>query len=398
MNALENPSAYSEAFFSVDRSDIQPRLKSIPKNRQYLVGEFLPQSIAWFLTGPGTVGKTTLTMHLGASVATGTKFLGQPCKKGDRVLMYLSEDDNCEIAHRLHRIQQSLDGQIYPDLAKNLKIFPSPLIHLPMFDHEPSIDGPSATQYFGNLWAAAQKIKDLRLIVIDSYTRINNLNQVNHSNASYVALCLEMLARDTGATVLLIHHPPKHGSSETRGSGALLNALRWTASLGYQKKEAVQTGGLSLSIAKNNYGPSVTYKLQRRDNGLLSVAKSEPEESKQERNARAIGEVCRLIEESPAKEGGLTYSQLRPSAGLTKRFDIPFAEFKAVLEDACKHGSVRRQLGRPALENQRYQPTFSARPRCFRTSRQELCSYFSAIPAKQLQEDTTNCSKAIQAL
>ncbi|MDP4533506.1 AAA family ATPase [Marinobacter salarius] len=338
-NALGNPSAYSEDFFSVDSSDIQPRLASTPDDRQYLAGGFLPQGIAGLLTGQGAVGKTTLTMQLGAAVATGTEFLGQPCQKGS-VLMYLSEDDNCEISHRLHRIQQSLDGQVRSDLVKNLKIFPSPLIHLPMFDYDPAAGGPSATQHFGNLWAAAQKIKDLRLIVIDSYTRINNLDEVNHANASYVALSLEMLARDTGATVLMIHHPPKHGSSETRGSSALLNALRWTASLGYRKKGASGTGGLTLSVAKHNYGPTVSYQLQRQDNGLLSTSKPEPEESEQERNERVIAEVCRFIEESADKEKGVTFSQLRPHAGLNKQFQIAQEKLKALLSEACKQGKL----------------------------------------------------------
>jgi hypothetical protein len=64
MNALENPNAYSEAFFSVDCSDIQPRLESIPKNRQYLVGEFPQPGIAGLLTSPGAIGKPNWPCNL----------------------------------------------------------------------------------------------------------------------------------------------------------------------------------------------------------------------------------------------------------------------------------------------------------------------------------------------
>jgi len=339
VNALENPDAYSESFFSVSRSDIQPRLEGTPESRPYLVGELLPKGVAGLLTGQGAIGKTTLAMQLGAAVATGTEFLGQPCEKGS-VLMYLSEDDDCEMNTRLHRIKESLKTEHQGELIKNLKTFTSPLIHLPMFDYDSTGRGPSVTPNFANFWAAAHQLTDLRLIVIDSYTRINNLDEVNHANASYVASCLEMLARDTGATVLMIHHPPKHGKNEPRGSGALQNALRWSATLGQQRKEDKPTGRLHLTVAKHNYGPGYSYPLQRQENGLLALTKPEPKEREEERNQRVIGAICQYIEAQTSNNTGMTYTDLRDQAGRGKRFDIRQSEMKPLLEDACKQGRL----------------------------------------------------------
>ncbi|WP_417536589.1 AAA family ATPase [Methylophaga sp.] len=337
--ALENPSAYSEKFFSAKSSDIASRLATTPENRPYLVGELLPQGVAGLLTGPGAVGKTTLAMQLAAAIATGTEFLGKPCKQGS-VLMYLSEDDNCELTQRLHRINESLGEEYSPDLCRNLKVFPSPMIHLPMFDRAPSGGDPTATEHFCNLWAAAQQIDDLRLIVIDSYTRINNLDEINHSHASYVAQSLEMLARDTGSTVLMIHHPPKQGGNEPRGSGALLNALRWTATLGYSKTSTSHRGRLALTVAKYNYGPTVTYRLQRQENGLLSTTVPEPVESEQDRNARVIDDVCNFIATKADKGKGFSYSNLRGYAGLKNQFQIAQDRLKPLLDEACKQGRL----------------------------------------------------------
>ena len=180
------------------------------------------------------------------------------------------------------------------------------------------------------------------IFVIDSYTRINNLDEVNHSNASYVALCLEMLARDTGATVLMIHHPPKHGSSDTRGSSALLNALRWTASLGYPKKGSAGNSGLKLTVAKHNYGPAVFYPLQRQENGLLCVGPTNPRETQEERDSRIIDEVCSYIEEHSDEKSFVTYSELRDLTGLDpeKHFQIRQSEMKSLLKEACKRGRL----------------------------------------------------------
>lgn len=339
INAVENPYAYSASFFSLDRSDIQHRLEDTPEDRPYLVEKLLPEGIAGLLTGEGSIGKTTMAMQLGAAVATGTEFLGQPCKKGS-VLMFLSEDDDREMDTRLYRIKQSLKTEHREDLAKNLRTFANPLIHLPMFDYDPAGRRPCVTPHFGNFWAAAHGLRNLRLIVIDSYTSVNNLDEVNHANAGYVAFCLRMLARDTGATVLMIHHPPKHGKNEPRGSGALQNSLRWSATLGTLGKESKATGRLQLTVAKHNYGPGYNYFLQRQENGLLALTQPEPKESEEERNQRVISAICQYIEAQTSNNTGMTYTDLRDQAGRGNRFEIRQSEMKQLLENACKQGRL----------------------------------------------------------
>lgn len=333
-HAIANPDGYSQEFFDLQRGDISGLLNDNPLQREFLVEGLIPLGVSGLFNGPGAIGKTTFAMQLGASVATGTPFMDHDVQQGE-VLMYLSEDDQCEISQRLHRIREALPDSDKDALMSNLKILPRPATDMPFFEYSPSSRDAAITANFERFFRVAQELKNLRLIVIDSYTRINRLDEIQHSHASFTAAWLDALAQETGATVLLIHHPPKSGSSASRGSSALPNALRFSATLCRGKKAAETQSGeaLCFKIEKFNYGKTRHVSLERLDNGLLAPAPNNPEESEEQRSLRLVKVIQEIIhsQHMTSNTNGMTYSQLRSMAKIGGQINMQQDRLKGLL-------------------------------------------------------------------
>jgi RecA-family ATPase len=365
--AIHNPASYSAQFFSLQHGDISALMHGEPPQREFLVDKLIPLGVAGLFNGPGAIGKTTLAMQLGASVATGTEFMGHDVQQGS-VLMYLSEDDNCEIGQRLHRIKETIPETLQTKMEQNLKILSRPATGLPFFDYGKSSRDATTTIHFDNFFKAAQDLDNLRLIVIDSYTRVNRLDEVQSSHASFTAAWLEVLAQETGATVLMIHHPPKSGSSSARGSSALLNATRFSATLCRGKKGAETGSGeaLCFKTEKFNYGKTRHINLERLDNGLLAPAPNNPEESEEQRFLRVAKSIQEIIQAQhmTSNTDGMNYSQLRSMAKIGGHINIQQDRLKELLAWAVHE----KQL---MLINDRYfvpkQPTQAVKPISYET-------------------------------
>ncbi|MGC4097346.1 MAG: AAA family ATPase [Nitrospira sp.] len=175
------------------------------------------ESLAAIVSKP-KVGKSTLIYELAVAVTQGRMFLGRVTKRGN-VLILAVEENRRDVKRRLRNLGvEQLDAMH---------------VHIAMLSDSPD-----------NLHALVGFIKQHSIVLVIFDTLNTFWSVADENNAGEVTEAVKpllALARNSGATVLLIHHSRKaegdHGD-EIRGSGALFSLLDTALIL---KRHSVET-------------------------------------------------------------------------------------------------------------------------------------------------------------
>ena len=189
-----------------------------PLEPEWTLEDILAVGILVALVSKPKVGKTTLIYELAVAVAKGRMFLGRNTKRGN-VLILAVEEHRRDVKRRLRNLgADQLDG-----------------IHVHAGPLPDSLDTILALTSF-------IKQHSIALVIFDTLNAFWSVTDEN--NAAEVTKAIKpllQLARDSGATVLLIHHARKAEGGygdEIRGSGALFSLLDVAMIL---KRDAVET-------------------------------------------------------------------------------------------------------------------------------------------------------------
>jgi hypothetical protein len=179
----------------------------------YLVKGLLSTRSYCVMFGPPGEGKTFTALDIAWHVAAGKEWMGRKVRRGP--VLYLA----FEGAGGLRRRAQAL-VQHYFDPKKSFEDQQVPLY----FDSTHyNLREQEGRQQLGQ--AMAELPQKPALIVIDTFAHAlcggdeNSAQDVGAFNTA-----VEMLIRNTGACVMVLHHPPKNGTGP-RGSGALHGAV-----------------------------------------------------------------------------------------------------------------------------------------------------------------------------
>lgn len=262
------------------------------------------------LYGGGGGGKSFLSLHIAAAVATGNKLFAWDVSQGPVVLIQM-EDDTDEMARRIRAIEQY---ETFPD--GDLYIYPaSPpkprLLTAAGGRGEPPDRNDKALR---ELYGLVQSVQ-ARLVILDPLIRLHALDENANSDMIHLTDTLDGLARTTGAGVLLVHHTTKAGRSGggdnalARGAGVLTDEARWAAELGpLTEKEAQGISEsdrwkyLALRVTKCNYGPRPDpLYLYRTAGGALMLSKR-PTPTTSTPKARGKNKVVALASTAEASE------------------------------------------------------------------------------------------------
>lgn len=182
-----------------------------PRPVNWLVEDLIAQGDITMLLGEPGVGKSWLSMSLALAIVQGWEtWLGQPlCKSGGRVLYVDEENPEDDVYRRLCKLGLR-DGD-----ASHFRYLHEQGIRL---DKDPAGILEEAITF------------EPTLIVLDSLTRIHTENE---NDAGAIARLfndgIKPLARQTGATVIVLHHANKGNEGSTykraRGSGDITAAI-----------------------------------------------------------------------------------------------------------------------------------------------------------------------------
>jgi regulatory protein RepA len=246
-----------------------------PPPFDFILPAFLLGTVG-LMIGPGGSGKSMLALQLAHSVATGQSGLGIECGPTPaRVVILNGEDPAQVIHHRAHAIGTRLSASERIEADENLKIYECVGSIKNIFDEE-------------FLQATIKKCTDARLVIIDTLRRFHAGEENDNGQMSALIGRLEMIAKQTGAAVLAIHHvgkqsnDPKAPAQSGRGASALTDNSRFVGSVRKMTAEEGKTLGvaeadvhkyLGYEVSKQNYSAQpVPIWLRRGEGGVLSLA------------------------------------------------------------------------------------------------------------------------------
>lgn len=178
------------------------------------------------LVSPGATGKSFFAMETAIAIAcTDADMLRiDPAKQGK--VAYLSlEDPGIITQRRLHEIGKKLSNNVRVQVAENLRISELMGSRLNVMNEKTAVK-------------IAESCMDVRLIIVDTLSRIHTLEENDNGEMSQLVSQFEWLAKQTGAAVLYLHHMNKGSGRDgvgdqqsSRGASALVDNARWVGTL-----------------------------------------------------------------------------------------------------------------------------------------------------------------------
>ena len=255
-----NPSTISRNFTN--------NITSIPK-RQWLVDHLCLKAYITGLVAPGGVGKSSLALALGISVASNNDILQLGARQQANVLVINNEDSYDELRRRIAGITTQFG--INPISLKDRLFYESGYEKKYMLS-EMSDSGQKETAFASDL-IEYMLDKDIGLLIVDPFVSTHNAPENDNTAIDQVMSIYRRVAAKTGASITLIHHTRKQdtkGSSAgnadiARGASALKDAVRVVATLtpmSTVEAKAItfdaqkQSRHFRLDFAKQNFSPA----------------------------------------------------------------------------------------------------------------------------------------------
>ncbi|MHB1512940.1 MAG: helicase RepA family protein [Acidiferrobacter sp.] len=267
--------------FSSYRVDIRQCCTTDPPPLDFVWPGFLAGTVGT-LFAPGATSKSFWALQAALAVAAGVDTVGIAPGRTGRVVYLAAEDPQNVLHHRLRAITLG-KGLSEADVERaQEKIDLLSVVGA-------GLDVGDTEQRNGLI----EDCKDARLIIIDTISRAHRLDENSNGEMARLLMWLEVIARQTGAAILFLHHISKFASRAgdsgdqfaARGAGALTDNARMGSALSKMTSDeaghlidrdmgAVMPIGpddraryVRMSIPKNNYSAPIPDRWYRRDAG-----------------------------------------------------------------------------------------------------------------------------------
>lgn len=239
--------------------------------REWLVHNLIPFREVVGLYGEGGLGKSLLAQQLCVSCSTGTPFLGRETRRV-RVMAVFCEDDGSELQRRHGEILRA-GGLAYSSTSGHLRITSRK-------SEENALgiwNSQKRTMEASPLWEVLRReAKEFGagLVILDTLGDIFAGNENDRAEVTgFMTRCVNRLAEDVGATVLLLAHPSTSGARLRNGqSGSTAWNGKFRARLSLTK--GTGENDRQLRIEKANYGPAGGVIKIRRERGIFLPAEA----------------------------------------------------------------------------------------------------------------------------
>lgn len=259
--------------------DIAHCFDEVPIPLDFILPGFVASTVGC-LAAAGSTGKSfaALEVAMGICSLDADKSLLNMgiCKEGE-VAIFNAEDPSSVLHQRLNSISSHLSPEVRQKVIRNLTIYP--LVG--------KCADVMAKEWQETILKAA---KGKRLLIFDTFTRWHKLNENDNGQMSQVIGVFEMIATETGASVLFLHHTGKSAAmngeqdkqQSTRGASAITDNCRWQAFMQTMTEDEMRKLNIPAKVRKSyvqiggnkeNYGAPTNHKwLKRVEGGVLLPA------------------------------------------------------------------------------------------------------------------------------
>ncbi|RCL02112.1 MAG: hypothetical protein JSC188_000434 [Candidatus Tokpelaia sp. JSC188] len=264
--------------------DIMVSFNQDPPQLDFIWPGFLSGTVG-ALIAPGATGKSFWALEASMSVACGVSggdLLGLNPFYSGRVFYLAGEDPEAVLVRRIHAIGKYFDLSARKAIAENLIVEPIMGSMFNIMDE----------RHLDRLIALCT---GMRLIVLDTLSRIHTLDENSNGDMARLVLTLEHVAVRTGASVLYLHHVNKGSARDgcidqqqaARGASALIDNARWcgfVAKMAEDEAKALSDSSYSrqpigkdrrgffvrFGVSKQNYDPvQIDRWYERKEGGVL---------------------------------------------------------------------------------------------------------------------------------
>jgi hypothetical protein len=183
----------------------------LAKTNDDVVKGLVPAKSLVILYGPSAAGKTFLAIHLAFCIALGKRFFGRRIRQG--CVLYIALEGQGGFAKRIvaARNEYGNPGRSFAQLKKSI-----------VLARNKANNTDIASIIEAGKYVALEAGCPLALIIVDTYARaVAGDDEKEAACFAAVAKHANDIANQTGATVMLLHHPGKDAAKGPRGSSAI---------------------------------------------------------------------------------------------------------------------------------------------------------------------------------
>jgi RecA-family ATPase len=224
----------------------------IPK-RRWVYGHHYIRSYVSVVASAGGLGKSSMQMVEGVSVATGKPLLGEPVHETCKVWIVNLEDPMEEMQRRMAAVMQHYDikaddirGRLFLDAGRELK----------MIFAKQSRDGLEIVEEIVEYMIKVINDNGIGLVFIDPWVAaLGQINENDNAAMNAAVGAVRAIADATDAAIVLTHHIRKQNGEDAtidsvRGAGSLIGAARAARVLNRVSMEEAMKLGVSESEAR----------------------------------------------------------------------------------------------------------------------------------------------------
>lgn len=345
-----------EPLFDIAEASVSQYLLTPPPPRRYLLKQCLPIGKTGLLVGMGGVRKSHLMLELQISIATGKPLCGHwhIGEKGATLGLF-AEEDKEELHRRLFYAAEKL-SKIDKTLIEE-RVFIKSMTGLNnQMASKHDYSGVEITDFIDRLILTAKQIPNLKLIILDPASRFRGGDENSSTDTTRFVEACEIVAKETRATVLIVHHVNKTSISESessqaasRGSSALTDGVRWQMNMSLMSISSAKKFGIpeddrksyiSADVTKNNYAPpqkkTVWLELTKPHGVLKYVELTTTGENKK---VDTLSKIIEKIKENAAK--GVEHSKsafAKQYSGIDNIFKTGDKSVRGLIEQALEEG------------------------------------------------------------